>query len=314
METGFIKSICRRSGVSELFAVLTERLSASELNSLLLEVYQTQTQQMTPAQLLHSYRENRLVQPSAVDPVAYRTFELHWLKMGEMAGFIPLELSPVSPLGSCSVVGKVHQNKVLSACRGTEVSADITNILALESSRQRQAQNFPITPTQYCGAHRHLRTQQFNQTGFSPHFGIFCLASAGRDTGDFNFETDQIGKQIGLYLQVFNQISPQAELTISLDALHEPSRENRLFEKVKNRLRSLFPQMDFKIRELLQQEHQYYRSVRFGIHWNYRGNSFPMVDGGFTDWTQQLTNNQKERFLSSGIGLELLWKIMNDRL
>jgi hypothetical protein len=36
------------------------------------------------------------------------------------------------------------------------------------------------------------------------------------------------------------------------------------------------------------------------------GNDILLVDGGFTNWTQQLLSNQKERFLISGLGSERL--------
>ena len=35
---------------------------------------------------------------------------------------------------------------------------------------------------------------------------------------------------------------------------------------------------------------------------------FPLVDGGFTDWTQKLISSKKERFLASGFGTELFCK------
>lgn len=35
-----------------------------------------------------------------------------------------------------------------------------------------------------------------------------------------------------------------------------------------------------------------------------------IADGGFTDWTQQLLNNKKERLLISGFGLSLLYQLM----
>jgi hypothetical protein len=37
-----------------------------------------------------------------------------------------------------------------------------------------------------------------------------------------------------------------------------------------------------------------------------QGETLELADGGFTDWTQQLLGNRKERLLISGIGLERL--------
>jgi hypothetical protein len=38
---------------------------------------------------------------------------------------------------------------------------------------------------------------------------------------------------------------------------------------------------------------------------NAKGEDVPLIDGGFTDWTQKLLDNAKERFLVSGIGTDL---------
>jgi hypothetical protein len=37
-----------------------------------------------------------------------------------------------------------------------------------------------------------------------------------------------------------------------------------------------------------------------------------LVDGGSTDWTQQLLGNRKERLLISGLGLERLAGALDD--
>ena len=52
---------------------------------------------------------------------------------------------------------------------------------------------------------------------------------------------------------------------------------------------------------------EYYREacVRISID-TPAGERLELVDGGFTDWTQQLLGNRKERLLITGIGLERL--------
>jgi hypothetical protein len=39
---------------------------------------------------------------------------------------------------------------------------------------------------------------------------------------------------------------------------------------------------------------------------NQNDQEFNYVDGGFTNWTYKLLNNNKERLLTSGIGTDLL--------
>ncbi len=314
MSVSISDRISRHAGEPDLVAILTERLSPSELSSLLLEVFHLHTHQITAPALLTAYRNNRFVQPAAIDPLAYREFELLWLKTACKQGFEPLELSPLAPLGSCSVVGTVHQNKILSATRGTEVVADATNMLALESCIRRRADGFPVESLHYCAAHRHVRAQALSQPGFTAHFGVFCLTSAGRDTGHFQFERENITRHIRLYLHLLQEKMQQQDLKITLKSLDPDSGANLLFEGVLEQLQTQFPGIEISVSHLPKSGQQYYRELQFGLLWQHDGRTFPIVDGGFTTWTQQLSGNRKERFLSSGIGLELLWKVLNGRV
>lgn len=310
----FLQSLCRRIGVPNLPERLVEHLSVSDISALLLEVFRRQADKTPPQSLLTTYRQNHLVQPSAVDAVSFREFELLWLKAGRNIGFTPQELSPVAPLGSCSAVGTVHQNKVLSALRGTEVVADITNVLALETCSRRRASGFPAAPLHYCAAHRHLRTQQINVPVFTPHFGAFCLVTAGRDTGSFHFEKENLALHIGFYVQVLTQVLDSPRLTIVLRALDPESGENRVFDAAVEHVKQHFSEMPIAVQRLLQTQQAYYQALQFGIAWEHGGSTYTIIDGGFTDWTQRITSNRKERFLGSGIGLEFVWKIMNNQI
>lgn len=306
--------ISQHAGEPDLTGILSERLAPSELSSLLLEVFHRQTQRLTPPALLTAYRNHRFVQPAAVDPVTYREFELRWLKSARDHGFEPLELSPLAPLGSCSAVGTVHQNKIISATRSTEVVADATNMLALESCVRRRAGGFPAEPLHYCAAHRHVRAQALSQPGFTAHFGVFCLSSAGRDTGHFQFEEENITRHIRLYLHILQEKLQQQELKITLKALDTEPGANPLFDRILEHAQAQFPGIEISISHLPQSNQQYYHTLQFGLLWQHGGRAFPIVDGGFTTWTQLLSGNRKERFLSSGIGLELLWKVLNGRV
>ncbi len=37
-----------------------------------------------------------------------------------------------------------------------------------------------------------------------------------------------------------------------------------------------------------------------------KGFALPLIDGGFTDWTQRLLDDRKERFLGTGIGTDAI--------
>lgn len=292
--------------------ILTAQMSAPELNTLLLDVFQRRVQRSNPAALLAAYRQNRFVQPAALDSVAFRSFALLWLQAAQAQGFTPLELSPVSPLGTCSIVGTVHQDKVLSALRGTEVVADATNVLALESSIRRRDAGFRAEPLHFCTEHRHVRTPRVALPGFSQHFSVFCLTTAGRDTGHFQFEQAALTRHIGFYRGFLQEKLGQQSLKITLKALDPAEGPNALFDRMHTALQAQFPDAEIEVQRVPQMQQQYYRALQFGIVWEYRGHPYPIADGGCTTWTQQLTGNRKERFVSSGIGLELLWKLLND--
>ena len=91
-----------------------------------------------PAQILERYQSDRFVRPSSVAPEA-----LDAIIASAIAalphGFERLELSPVCPLGTSSVLGGISQDRVVATARGTEVVSDPTNVLALECAVRRRA-------------------------------------------------------------------------------------------------------------------------------------------------------------------------------
>ena len=313
MDKSILDRLAAETGVPGILEILAEKLSASDLSSLLLEVFHRKTAQLSPSRLLRAYRQNRFVQPSEVNAVAFGEFTLEWLKAARSAGFMPLELSPVAPLGACSVVGTVHQDKVLSALRGTEVVADATNVLALESAERRIKKGFPSQPLHFSVAHRHVRAQEIPDVpGFSAHFGILGLTSAGRDTGSFQFERENLLRHVRFYKTFFEEHLRISPVRIRLKALDPLDGENRLFGSVCSFLQEAEPDWSIETSKSKQNEQEYYRLLQFKIVIpGPQGQDIEIADGGFTDWTQQLTGNRKERLLISGAGLELLYKMRN---
>ncbi|MFN0015978.1 MAG: hypothetical protein ACKVU2_15650 [Saprospiraceae bacterium] len=315
MNEHFLHRLCRQVGKPDLADALSNHLSAPDLSALLLEVYHRRTEKIVPSDVLAAYRQNRFTRPSSVDTIAFRDLELTWLRAGKESGFEPLELSPVAPFGACSALGTVHQNKVMTALRGTEVVADCTNIMALESSARRQRLGFPTASVDLCAAHRLLRTQQVPDVpGFTTHFGLFCLSTAGRDSGNFLFEKTNVARHIGFYLDMLRNIPAGQNLTLVLKALDPETGPNHLFDTVLEYIDKQSLNAKLEIDRVPQARQQYYRALQFGIVLEYGQNRYPIIDGGLTDWTQRLTGNQKERFVASAVGLEFLWKLLTGNL
>src|SRR5690606_7538490 len=134
--------------------------------------------QRAPAKLLQQYEQDRFVCPAIVDPRVQLEIDRELFAAAE--GFEAIELSPLAPLGVCSVVALTSQNRIVSTMRGTEIVSDPTNVLALESARRLRTA--PTQTVKLATSHRCVRAQPVpKQSGFTAHFRIFCLTSAGHE-------------------------------------------------------------------------------------------------------------------------------------
>ena len=57
-----------------------------------------------------------------------------------------------------------------------------------------------------CASHRVIRLQPFDVPGFSPHFRLFSLVTAGRDTGSRRFEIEHLRAHARVYLKMFRTL------------------------------------------------------------------------------------------------------------
>lgn len=100
-------------------------------------MHRRQAARVTPAQVLAQYRRDRFTGPTSTDPTALAEFDRFAFDTLRARGYTPVELSPVAPLDTVSALSPLNQNLVLTTARGTELVADSTNVLALESAVRR---------------------------------------------------------------------------------------------------------------------------------------------------------------------------------
>jgi hypothetical protein len=179
---------------ADKFSQVMEELASHELVSVLMNVYENRIKKLTPGDVFENYSENRFVEPSEIDVVELVKTELLLLN-NLPAGFEPIELSPLAPVGSSSVLTKVNSKTVLQTIRNLEVINDTSVSLALESAKRKTGDERWKTPDRrnidtvnFANLHRELRVQKFSQKHLSQHFASFSLTSSGRDTGRQNFE------------------------------------------------------------------------------------------------------------------------------
>jgi hypothetical protein len=313
MNNKIIKRISRETGIDDLVETLATQLSPTDLQSLLIEVYRWRAEALAPRDLLDQYRHNRFVQPAQASPVAQLDFDRLAYSLLP-PGFEAIALSPVAPLGACSVVSTVSQNVIVPTIRNTEVCSDATNVLALECARRRQQilRNNPraIDRVKLGTSHRLLRAQKFEGPASFQHFSIFTLCTAGRDEGSFKFETEALLEQLDFYVRLLDKAGELgytiADVRVSVTALDE-QRIDTLQAGVIDPLAAKHPNLTVGFDQDRQSGRGYYADVCFRIDGKSSDRlDLMLVDGGFTTWTQQLLSNRKERLMTSGLGSERL--------
>jgi hypothetical protein len=268
------------------------RLKPSEARPLLLEVARAHAARRDPASLLAQYERDGTVAPA--EPDARLLHELDGLALAAAHEFEAVELAPVLPLGTNAVLGNIDQNNVLSTTRNTEVLADPTAALALECARRRRRGTARV---KLCAVARVLRLQPVPDVpGFTPHFRLFALVTAGRAQPDLGFEASAIAEHVGVYLRLLEALrargSDHADVSVELTRA-----DPRILGAVPCAVAS--PDR--------QEALGYYDGPLLRISITDReGVRYPIGDGGTVPWTQRLLANGKERLLISGFGLSLI--------
>ncbi len=311
MDPGFLNRLEREAGLAGLLDVLAAKLAPTDLQSLLLETYRRRASRAAPGDVARRYAESRFLRPSPVDPARLRRFDE--LAFRQAAEFEAIELSPVAPLGTCSAVAAVSQNLVVSTSRNNEVCSDPTNVMALECAERRRAalgrEPGSAERVRLCTSHRVIRAQHFGDAPNAwPHFRLFAVCTAGRDAGGFRFEGEALREQAALHVGVLAAARDAGfevgDVLLRVTPLDERSRA-ALAEKVLAPLRASFPELDADFDDERASGRGYYATACFQV--NVRGEDGAelfLADGGFTDWTQRLLGDRRERLLISGFGTE----------
>jgi hypothetical protein len=311
MNDRIIERISRETGIDDLVETLATQLNPTDLQSLLIEVYRRRAEALAPRDLLDQYRHNRFVQPAQASPIAQLDFDRLAYSLLP-PGFEAIALSPVAPLGACSVVSSVSQNVVIPTIRNTEVCSDATNVLALECAHRRQqilrGGSRATDRVKLGTSHRLLRAQKFEGPASFQHFSIFTLCTAGRDEGSFKFETEALFEQLDFYVRLLDKAAELGytieDVRVSVTAL-DKQRIDALQANVIDPLAAKHPDVKVGSDQDRQSGHGYYANACFQIRArDQSGTDYLLVDGGFTTWTQQLLSNRKERLMTSGLGSE----------
>ena len=342
MPSKIVHRIERELGMAGLVDALASKLNASDLRSIMMEVFRARAAGVQAAGIWAQSARDPLMAPSTVSARDLMVFDSAAFQAAPE--FVALDLSPLCPFAAASTLGGTSQNNVVTAIRNAEALGDPTIALALEAGRRRHSADV----VRLCASHRVIRLQPFEAPGYSPHFRLFGLVTAGRDSGSFHFESLHLLEHVRVYLRLFRMLNgagfafqnPLVEFAdmvaveaalaaagVTRDEVRQSVRAHRLggsqgflrergiampdveypqlASEVIAPLRDEFPEAQFRVNQQRLEGLGYYRSFTLRISPEAPGGTrYPIVDGGFTDWTARLLGSRKERLLISGIGSE----------
>jgi hypothetical protein len=308
MADPIIARIEREIGVTDLVGLLADRMAPTDFQSLLLAVRARQAERLTPPMVLRQYERQRFLGIGRNDPAAVAAFEREAFALLGRAGYLGVELSPVSPLGTVSVLGTVHQNKVVTTDRNSEVVADSTNSLALEAALRRRAllRSDPrdSTSVRLGASHRLLRAQPLEPPNL-PHFRLLALVTAGRDEGSHRFEATSLAAQLDALLGVVALVP--GVVRVAITDLTGGQRRRLWQDEVIVPLSQRYPDVLIGFDDTRIRGREYYVDACFKLGLRSpSGDEVEIGDGGFTTWTRELLSNAKERLLTGCVSVDRL--------
>jgi hypothetical protein len=283
-----------------------EARKPSELVPIFLELSRRQAARRRPADLVEQLGRDPFVFASAVDlrtSVKLDELALEALS-GELEGVL---LSPLAPLGTCSLVSPTTQDRSVTTARNNEVVSDPTNVLAIECARRLLTKT--TRHVKLATLHQVVRPQRYPANkGWSQHFRLFALAEAGFANAEHAFEVDAMVRHASVFLRLFDLAEEALDLVVPKRrfTLHVADRQVALADRLEARLRATHPSVPIDRKPDFASN--YYDGVRLLVDAESEktGGMVQLGDVGLFDWMSKLTSNSRTRFVAAGLGIQLL--------
>ncbi len=290
-------------GAAEAESFLGSDLSWSDFTSFLMEIVGNRVEKRSLSDLLDQHGSDRFTASVATD-----LRSLHRVEQACLSALpdhvATVVLSPLVPVGAHHRITNISQNRLLATIRRTEVAGDATVGLALEAARRRREmlRSAPrsAVPVELASIQRVTRVQEFAGPRQFAHFSLLGLVSSGRDTGSLGFEVAAMARQI-TWLSEACLNAGADRIHIALSTFDEGEFLSHFdLTTIEGR------RLDITLDEDRTAGRGYYRSGCFKLEAEVGGETWEVGDGGVVDWSAKLLDNQKERMVVSGLGLDRL--------
>lgn len=304
-ESLLLQHVLRRYTLTDAFDRMSGAMARPDLSTFLTVLFDRRARGVTAADVQQQMHADRFVAPSSVRQRTLTAFDQAAFSL--LPDWSDIELSPLTPLGTCSALGPVDQKWIIGTTRLQEVVSDCTNVLALcASDRRRQLirRGDRHSAVRLCTSHRLTRTQPLEDPRHTAHFRVFTLASAGRDRGSHQFELEALAEHLSFYVGLVAQLQPELSGRLRIRILDYTSTG----VPWKESLQEMAGDNELIVEERAVEGWSYYTPLQFKIGVPVEDAYIEMIDGGFVDWTQTLLSDAKERMLISAIGSEVWCK------
>jgi hypothetical protein len=296
-----IDRVVKKVGEPDIVRKLASHLTGPDLTTLLLAVAAERASQVGVTTVLARFRSDRFSRPA---PLSFnRLREVEDLFISEVPETWDwVVAAPLVPFGTHAALGAISQDWVVTTVRANEAAADPTVALALEAARRRSDSRRRQTnePERLATIQRIVRGQLYKSPKAFTHFSIFGLISAGRSQPREQFDARELKEHLAIYVAALSQMAESVEIVVSA-ADTRPGRD--LLDSVRQQWHGRTDATVKEDRERLPRQ-RYYRRACFKVNAVIRGETLEIADGGFTDWTEQMLDDQHERLLISGAGLD----------
>lgn len=190
-----------------------KKMPGEKLQALLIALYDERAKELKPKDILRQVRESRFLEPSVIPLKEFNSFDGSAIEMLE-DDVEAIELSPVGPLGSTSVLSQISQKNIITTSRNNEVLSDASPLLAIEYEKRRK--EGVTNPVHLFTSHRVIRAQNFDKIkGFTPHFRAMFLLSGDKFLRRWELIEDFLEKHIDYYLSVIKNSVTSKEFRVS---------------------------------------------------------------------------------------------------
>ena len=133
------------------------------------------------------------------------------------------------------------------------------------------------------------------------------MISCGRDTGSFNFEKEELLKHLTTSYEICKSYGVEQVWYEIIPCKGYDSQSSLITETV-----SYIREKNSNIKVLVvepQHDNNYYHGFRIKQQIKISNSTIEIADGGLLDWTQQLLTNKKERMMTFGLGIQVLYHL-----